>query len=182
MRVSPPPRAANSGAAPNGKRNLMKLRHAFTLLSLSALWLPLRAADAPGFGATPTRIPYNNPGLRTDIGVGLWGWPLPMDYNHDGLIDMIVVCSGRPYNGVYFYENTGVTDPESGLPLFKAGVRLGKGIDSAQLSVVAGQPVVTTAGEVYPDFAKSALESPQKLNAPSVAEIFDSSDPSLTKP
>ena len=164
----------------------MKLRSTFTFFVLVAA-LPYLGAQpggavAPGFGAVPTRIPYNNPGLRTDVGVGLWGWPLPMDYNHDGLIDLVVVCSGKPYNGVFFYENTGVTDPESGLPLFKAAVRLGKGIDSAQLSMVGGQPVVTTAGEVYPDFAKSALDAPRKLNAPTVQEIFGSSDPSLTKP
>ena len=60
------------------------------------------------------RIKYNNPGLRTDVGVGLWGWPLPMDYNHDGLIDLIMSGSGKPYNGIYLFENTGAVDPESG--------------------------------------------------------------------
>src|SRR6185436_18334245 len=86
-----------------------------------------RAADAPlptiatGFGdIPPTRIAYNNPGLRADVGVALWGWPLPMDYNGDGLPDLVVAGSGKPYNGAYFFENTGVTDPESGLPLLKA--------------------------------------------------------------
>ena len=34
------------------------------------------------------RLPYNNPGLLVDLGVGLWAWPLPMDYNEDGLTDL----------------------------------------------------------------------------------------------
>lgn len=145
---------------------------------ITALWAAVMLS-----GATPPfeRIAYHNPGLRTDVGVGLWGWPLPMDYNHDGLIDLVVAGSGKPYNGVYFFENTGVTDPESGLPLMKAGVRLGKAIDSPQVSYVDGKPVVTTAGEVYPDFPQSALDHPQKIAAPSVDAIFGSSDAELTK-
>ena len=27
------------------------------------------------------RVSYNNPGLLTELGVGLWAWPLPMDWN-----------------------------------------------------------------------------------------------------
>ncbi len=128
------------------------------------------------------RIKYNNPGLRTDVGVGLWGWPLPMDHNGDGLIDLVMASPGKPYNGVYVFENTGVVDPESGLPLLKAGVRLGKAIDSPQMSYVDGNPVVMTPGAVYPDFLHSALDQPQKIAAPSVEEIFGVSDPNLTKP
>jgi hypothetical protein len=127
------------------------------------------------------RISYNNPGLVTDVGVGLWAWPLPMDYNHDGLMDLVVAGSGKPYNGVYFFENTGVTDPESGLPLMKPGVRLGHAIDSPQVSHVDGKPVVLTPNAIYPDFAKTALDRPQKIAAPTPAEILGSLDPNLTK-
>ncbi|HVZ66064.1 MAG TPA: VCBS repeat-containing protein [Lacunisphaera sp.] len=141
----------------------------------------LVAAALPAAPVPFRRIAYDNPGLRTDVGVGLWGWPLPMDYNHDGLLDLVVVCSGKPYNGVYFFENTGVTDPESGLPLMKAGVRLGHGIDSPQVSFVDGRPVVLTAGADYPDFERSALDRPRKLAVPTVQEIFGASDPGLTK-
>src|SRR4051812_29478750 len=114
----------------------MKLRSLVCLLPL--LTFLLRGAEAPvtiapGFGVPPVRIPFHNAGLRVDAGVGLWGWPLPMDYNHDGLIDLVVAGSGKPYNGVYFFENTGQTDPESGLPLLKPGVRLGSAIDSPQI-------------------------------------------------
>jgi len=153
----------------------------FLSLSLAglaaALVAPVLSASAPF-----ARIKYNNPGLKADVGVGLWGWPLPIDYNRDGLVDLVVVGSGKPYNGTYFFENSGVTDPETGLPRMKAGVRLGAGIDSPEISYVGGQPIVLTPGKVYPDFAHTALAHPQKLNAPSVNDIFGSSDPSLTKP
>jgi hypothetical protein len=149
---------------------------------LSALLVTTDIVSAASNPPPFERIKYNNPGLRTDVGVGLWGWPIPTDYNHDGLMDLIVVCSGKPYNGTYFYENTGMTDPESGLPLLKAGVRLGRGIDSPQISYVDGKEVVMTEGAVYPDFGRTALEHPQKVNAPSVQEIFGVTDASLTKP
>lgn len=29
------------------------------------------------------RLSYNLPGLLTDLGVRLWAWPLPMDYNEN---------------------------------------------------------------------------------------------------
>ncbi len=54
-------------------------------LALAAAGI-LSAASEP---APFQRIAYHNPGLRTDVGVGLWGWPLPMDYNRDGLMDLL---------------------------------------------------------------------------------------------
>ena len=30
------------------------------------------------------RLKYNNPGLIVDLGVGLWGSPLPLDYDGAG--------------------------------------------------------------------------------------------------
>ena len=30
------------------------------------------------------RLPYNNPLLVVDLGVGLWAEPLPMDFDQDG--------------------------------------------------------------------------------------------------
>ena len=54
------------------------------------------------------RLAHQNPGLLADLGVGLWAWPLPMDYNGDGLMDLVVVCTDKPYNGTWFFENSGV--------------------------------------------------------------------------
>lgn len=63
---------------------------------------------------------YNHPGLVVDLGVGLWGIPLPCDFDGDGDNDLLVACAGVPSNGVYFFENT------SGeiFPVFKPGVWL----------------------------------------------------------
>jgi len=128
----------------------------------------------------PRRLKYHNPDLLVDLGVGLWGWPLPMDTNGDGLMDLVVVGSGTPYNGTYVFENTGLVDPDNHLPVFKAARRLGKGVDSAQVSYVAGQPVVTTPGKVYPDFRHSALEQPRAIPAPTPDQIHGG-DPTLNK-
>ncbi|HVU35736.1 MAG TPA: VCBS repeat-containing protein [Opitutaceae bacterium] len=154
----------------------------FPLLALASLAAVLAAAPAYPAPAPLARIHYNNPGLNVDLGVGLWGWPLPMDYNHDGLMDLVVVGSGKPYNGTYFFENSGVIDPDTGLPIMKPGVRLGVGIDSPQVSYVDGQPVVLTPGAEYPDFQHTALAQPRKLNVPPVNEILGAADPSLMKP
>lgn len=135
-----------------------------------------------GTAAELQRIKFNHPGLIVDVGVGLWAWPLPMDYNGDGLMDLLVASSGKPYNGVYFFENTGITDPENGLPLMKAGVRLGKALNAAQVSFVDDKPVVTTAGRVFPDFLRTTLDRSKKIPAPPVSEILSSSTSNRTKP
>lgn len=52
-----------------------------------------------------TPLPYNNPGLVVDLGVGLWAWPIPWDVDQDGDFDLIVSCPDKPSNGVWFFEN-----------------------------------------------------------------------------
>ncbi len=37
------------------------------------------------------RLKYNNPWLLVDLGVGLWAWPLPMDFNGNGLTDLVML-------------------------------------------------------------------------------------------
>ncbi len=79
------------------------------------------------------RIKYENNKLVVDLGVGLWAWPLPTDYDGDGDYDLLVSCTDKPYNGVYFFENTqgNVT-----FPVFKPGVRISKGYRNVQPSYV----------------------------------------------
>ena len=65
-----------------------------------------------GEGDTPTQsdpdiLRYNNPDLTVDLGVGLWGIPLPVDYDGDGVKDLLVSCPDRPYKGLYFFKNIG---------------------------------------------------------------------------
>ena len=92
-----------------------------------------------GGGNTPAQsdpdiLRYNNPGLTVDLGVGLWGIPLPVDYDGDGLKDLLVSCPDRPYKGLYFFKNIGT--PRH--PRFAAAERISeKGINNFRLSEAA---------------------------------------------
>jgi hypothetical protein len=144
----------------------MAVMRSARLLSAAVLF---GAAGLATRSAEATKLPVNHPGLLQDVAVGLWGWPLPMDYNGDGLPDLVMVCCGRPSNGVWFFENTGTVDPDSHLPIFKPGVRIGpapKDTDSPQISYDNGRPIVTTPGNRYPDFLHSAFAHPVPIVAP----------------
>ena len=84
-------------------------------------------------------LEYHNPGLQVDLGVGLWAWPMPMDYDNDGDFDLLVSCPDKPSNGIYFFENP-TQDPAVKMPVFRAGVRLGKTANNFQVSYVDGEP------------------------------------------
>jgi hypothetical protein len=134
-------------------------------LSLLALGLALLPA---AFAAEDrlTRIQHNDPGLLVDLGVGLWAWPLPMDHDGDGLIDLVVACTDTPYNGVYVFRNSGQVDPSTGLPVFHPSTRIGPAVRNPQISYVDGKPVVTTPNHVYPDFAAKGFADGVKIPAP----------------
>ncbi len=51
-----------------------------------------------------SRVKYNNPGLVVDLGVGLWGAPIPVDYDNDGLMDIIMSCPDTPFKGLFFFQ------------------------------------------------------------------------------
>lgn len=119
---------------------------------------------APAFAEVRLeRLRYNHPGLTVDLGVGLWAWPLPMDFDGDGDLDLVVNCPDKPSNGVYFFENPGGDTARNKLPIFKAGRRISKGVQNAQVSYVNGEARVLTPGMEYPEFLKSGLENGRKL-------------------
>ena len=151
-----------------------------SVLALSlASTFSVRAAQ-PAEPEVLPRLAHNNPGLLTDLGVGLWAWPLPMDYNGDGLMDLVVVCTDKPYNGTWFFENSGQVDSQLKLPIFKPAVLIGKSAPSVGISYVTGKPVVTATasakpagseiysyrGNSFPDFLKTQFGKPQKLGVP----------------
>ena len=117
------------------------------------------------------RLAYNNPGLIVDLGVGLWAWPLPMDYNDNGLTDLVVICTDVPYSGVYYFENSGVIDNKTHLPVYKPAVRLGKAENNVSISYIEGKPFISTPGKWYPDFKSSGFEKPVDFPAPTAKEI-----------
>jgi hypothetical protein len=150
-------------------------RFASFLLLGAAFAFPLRAAEE-----VLPRLPHNNPGALPDLGVGLWAWPLPMDYNQDGLMDLVVVCTDKPHNGTWYFENTGEVDMQLKLPVFKPAVLIGKSAPSVAISYVTGRPIVTATASAlgretnlyafrantYPDFLKSQFNQPTKIPVP----------------
>lgn len=94
-------------------------------------------------------LEYNNPGLKVDLGVGLWAWPMPLDYDGDGDLDLLVSCPDKPSNGVYYFENP-TQDPTATMPVFRAGVRLGKTSHNMQVSYVDGEPRILRTGFEFP--------------------------------
>ncbi len=109
------------------------------------------------------RIKYNHPGLVVDLGVGLWAWPLPMDFDGDGDLDLVVNCPDKPYNGVYFFENTTGDTGKVPMPVFKPAKRISKGMQNVQMSDVEGVPRVLSPGMEYPDFLRTGLEKGVRL-------------------
>jgi predicted neuraminidase len=85
---------------------------------------------------------------------------MPMDFNEDGKLDLLVACPDKPSNGVWFFENIG--DPTEKLPIFRAGVRLGPAAQNMQVSYVNGQPRILVPGSEHVDFRQSKFERPAK--------------------
>ncbi|MFM7316151.1 MAG: VCBS repeat-containing protein, partial [bacterium] len=108
------------------------------------------------------RLPYNNPGLVVDLGVGLWAEPLPIDFDNDGDRDLVVLCPDKPYNGLYFFENPGGNAKR---PVFKAAVRLdAKTVPhNIRHSIVRGQDRLLGAGREFLNFRKSILGEPKTI-------------------
>lgn len=123
------------------------------------------AACLHGSAQELTRLTYNHPGLTVDLGVGLWAWPLPMDFDGDGRLDLVVNCPDKPSNGTYFFAAT-ADSAKTAMPVFKAGVRLSRGLQNVAVSYVEGQPRVLSPGTIYPDFLQAGLSHGQKLPLP----------------
>lgn len=104
------------------------------------------------------RIQHGVDGLVTDLGVGLWGYVVPHDRNGDGLPDLYVIAAASPHRGVYYFENTGETDPATGAPIMAPGVRLSDGRVDVTPSYTPDGLRVTTPGFEHPDFVNTGLE------------------------
>ena len=124
------------------------------------------ALSAPAASTnTLERMKYNHPGLVVDLGVGLWAFPLPMDFNRDGKLDLVVSCPDKPCNGTYFFENPADTKRDP-LPVFKPGRRISRGQQMAQVSYVDGEPCVLTPAREFPDFFDTGLDQGRKRPLP----------------
>ena len=145
-----------------------------------AMVAPLAMVAAAPENAKLTPLSYGRDGAKTvDLGVGLWATPIPYDVNADGFPDLFVVSCGSPATkDVYYFENTGRLDSETGAPLFKKGAPLdaaqwknGVRVSHAGVDVTPSYVrengaqrlrVVSPKGE-FPDFLKSGLAHPVAL-------------------
>ncbi|REG88717.1 FG-GAP repeat domain-containing protein [Algoriphagus antarcticus] len=126
-------------------------------LSISAAFL-LNLTNAQQVAKDFEIVKYNNSNTTSFLGVGLWAWPLPMDYDEDGDMDMLVSCPDKPFNGLYFFENTSGDD----FPDFASPVRLGDAIKNVQISHIEQGMRVNIPGVELVDF-KTKLASNEKV-------------------
>src|SRR5436190_9968050 len=110
-----------------------------------------------------TTLPYNNPGLVVDLGVGLWAWPVPCDADGDGDYDLIVSGPDKPSNGVYFFENATGDTAKNKMPVFKPARHLSKTVHYVMPSYVEGGMRVLTPGFEYANFTQTGLSDKKKL-------------------
>ncbi|HSI15641.1 MAG TPA: VCBS repeat-containing protein [Chthoniobacter sp.] len=137
----------------------MKSPRPLTLSLLVLASLHARAAELEP-------IHYNNPGLTVDLAVGLWANPLPMDFDHSGVLDLVVSCSDKPYNGTYLFHNATGDTAKKPFPIFQPARRISAGLTNAQVSYIGDQPRVLTPANEFPDFLRTGLDHPQKLSIP----------------
>ena len=104
-------------------------------------------------------VKYNNPKAVVDLAVGLWAQPIPLDYDHDGKTDLLVSCSGTPYNGLYFFKN--ISNGHS--LLFDKGIKLAEGIKNLQVSYNGRQLNLTVPGALLKNFTTSFGEERSKV-------------------
>jgi hypothetical protein len=152
-------RFCESGHASN-HNSVMKSAHLAIPLFAALFTFSLvgRAGDSP---EQLQPLKYNHPGLVVDLGVGLWAWPMPVDYNRDGKIDLLVACPDKPSNGVWFFENTG--EPTEKFPVFKPGVWVGAATHNLQVSYVRGEPRILAPGSEHENFRESKFATPRTI-------------------
>jgi hypothetical protein len=133
------------------------------ILILSVLLLPLDAFAGQPMADGLTQLPYNNPGLTVDLGVGLWAWPLPCDADGDGDFDLIVSCPDKPSNGVWLFENAQGDTATHKMPVFEPARFLSRTVHYVMPSYVDGGMRVLSPGAEYADFTKVGLAQKTKL-------------------
>jgi hypothetical protein len=133
------------------------------ILILSFLLLPFDATAGQPMADGLTQLPYNNPGLTVDLGVGLWAWPVPCDADGDGDFDLIVSCPDKPSNGVWLFENTQGDTADHKMPVFEPAKFLSRTVHYVMPSYVDGGMRVLSPGAEYVDFAKVGLAQKTKL-------------------
>ncbi|WP_319501484.1 VCBS repeat-containing protein [uncultured Draconibacterium sp.] len=110
--------------------------------------------------ADDIRVKYNNPDLIVNLGTGLWGTPIPVDYDEDGLIDIIMSCPDTPYKGLYYYKNIGTVED----PLFDVSIKLADvAYKNIQASYAKGELHVFRKEIEYKNFKENIYSEPDTI-------------------
>lgn len=97
---------------------------------------------------------------QVGVAVGLWGNPIPVDYDGDGLNDLLLSCPDTPYKGIYFFRNIGT----NAKPFFDKPVKVcDKARINMRLSYYDGKPHMIMQGFELKDFFTSFLENPEEI-------------------
>jgi hypothetical protein len=132
------------------------MRFTLVLMAAALAAVPVLAREIAD-DSSLVRVPYNHPGLVTDLGVGLWATPMPVDWDGDGDYDLLCYTVDKPYHGLYFFENvSGNVD----WPVFKPAVRLSDVNRNVMISYEDDTYFVTEPGKYYPDFPETLFEKP----------------------
>ena len=143
-------------------RNNKKIRFLGAQLGLFAAFILAVAVADAGAEEGLERVEVNNPDADAFLAVGLWSWIVPADVDDDGNTDLIISCEDVPYNGVWYFRNTG---DDLLNPTFEKARKLSKGVINVQPSWVDGKLRVLTPGFEYPDFIHTGVDKPVALKS-----------------
>lgn len=101
------------------------------------------------------RLPSNAPrGETRDLKVGLWAFPLVLDWDGDGLLDLVVSTPCQPYRGTYYFRNRGDG-------VFAKAVRVSdEAYQETVMSRTCGKSAVLRPGIAHWDFRNDGYSKP----------------------
>ena len=106
-------------------------------------------ACARRYGGDFVRLKANRAGTAY-LKVGIWAWPLPIDMNGDGIVDLAVINPDTPNCGAFLFEGT-----REGV--FRPGRRFGDSRWNVTVSVVDGVSVFANGEGTWWNPAKYGL-------------------------
>ncbi len=146
-------------------------RENILLLTCMVLFTFYKPSFAQDSQTELTRLTYNNPNLVVDLAVGLWPSPLPMDYDNDGDLDLVVSCTDVPFRGTYLFEN--ISGKMSAETVMAKPVKIGPGKWDLTISYTDNDFHLLAPGMEYKDFRKNGFDNPAGLyNAKNIHKLY----------